>query len=332
MPNQWSNLVNPTVERATALVSNLDAELGDGVHDIVRMHFASPRPDLAHVFPRLETHHDRYVFGQFHLPTSATDLRPEFMEFTFVLTFDRMWSIVRFSDATPLTDRFLERVERARSQSGSVPSMGDVLGRMMTVVVSELERFLDETGDLVISIDQEIDIMSDSRNLSRVLKDQMPKILNRLVDVRSEIISIGSVVDQMEDILGRVMRDEIDLRRSRPDGSVDELFGRNTEIHLLDTWLRARRVRVLQDEQLERLRHCSERVGFLRDHDELTSGRFMGAIASIMLVPTFLVGLYGMNFEWMPELHWQGSYVLLISGIIAVTAFQIWIFRRRRWI
>ena len=66
--------------------------------------------------------------------------------------------------------------------------------------------------------------------------------------------------------------------------------------------------------------------------DEVTSGRFMGAIASIMLLPTFIVGLYGMNFDNMPELRWPIGYGFAASLIVAITMFQIWYFRRKRWL
>ena len=51
-----------------------------------------------------------------------------------------------------------------------------------------------------------------------------------------------------------------------------------------------------------------------------------------MLFPTFVVGLYGQNFEIMPELKWHYGY-LFSFGIIAVsTALQVWFFRKRRWL
>ena len=55
-------------------------------------------------------------------------------------------------------------------------------------------------------------------------------------------------------------------------------------------------------------------------------------IASILLVPTFIVGLYGQNFQDMPELDWALGYGFSWSLIIVTTVLQVWYFRRKRWI
>ncbi len=56
------------------------------------------------------------------------------------------------------------------------------------------------------------------------------------------------------------------------------------------------------------------------------------AVASILLVPTFIVGLYGQNFEHMPELRWTQGYGFSWILIIVSTVFQLWYYRRKGWI
>jgi magnesium transporter len=56
------------------------------------------------------------------------------------------------------------------------------------------------------------------------------------------------------------------------------------------------------------------------------------AIASILLLPALIVGLYGQNFRNIPELHWGWGYYWSL-GLIAVTSLgQILYFRRKRWL
>jgi len=81
-----------------------------------------------------------------------------------------------------------------------------------------------------------------------------------------------------------------------------------------------------------KLQFIFESIKQLTDADEVISGRFIGAIASIMLLPTFIVGLYGMNFEYMPELDWPLGYSYAGLLIVSVTVFQVWYFRRKRWL
>ena len=60
--------------------------------------------------------------------------------------------------------------------------------------------------------------------------------------------------------------------------------------------------------------------------------RKISAWAAIALVPTAIAGIYGMNFDNMPELHWRFGYVLVL-GVIGVTCLGLYrLFRRNRWL
>ena len=55
-------------------------------------------------------------------------------------------------------------------------------------------------------------------------------------------------------------------------------------------------------------------------------------IATIFIPITFVAGIYGMNFEVMPELHWRWGYFAVWGLFIAITAGLLVYFRRRRWL
>ncbi len=58
----------------------------------------------------------------------------------------------------------------------------------------------------------------------------------------------------------------------------------------------------------------------------------MTAWAGIVLVPTLIAGIYGMNFKGMPELRWQWGYPLSL-GIMAASALGLYVaFKRRGWL
>ncbi|PWC33209.1 magnesium/cobalt transporter CorA [Azospirillum sp. TSO35-2] len=60
--------------------------------------------------------------------------------------------------------------------------------------------------------------------------------------------------------------------------------------------------------------------------------RKLAAWAAILAVPTAIAGLYGMNFEHMPELHWRYGYPAVLAAI-AVTCVALYVrFRRTGWL
>jgi magnesium transporter len=63
-----------------------------------------------------------------------------------------------------------------------------------------------------------------------------------------------------------------------------------------------------------------------------TDMRKITAWAAIIAVPTMVVGVYGMNFDYMPELHWKFGYPLVMTVIFGACLILYRIFRRNRWL
>jgi magnesium transporter len=58
----------------------------------------------------------------------------------------------------------------------------------------------------------------------------------------------------------------------------------------------------------------------------------LAVVASLLLVPTFIVGVYGQNFDHMPELHWRLGYGFSWGVIVVTTVGQLVFFRWKRWL
>jgi len=56
-------------------------------------------------------------------------------------------------------------------------------------------------------------------------------------------------------------------------------------------------------------------------------------VFSVIFIPlTFIVGVYGTNFENLPEVHWKHGYFLMWGVMVLTTATMLWFFRRKKWI
>jgi magnesium transporter len=53
---------------------------------------------------------------------------------------------------------------------------------------------------------------------------------------------------------------------------------------------------------------------------------------AVILVPTMIAGIYGMNFRHMPELDWRYGYPFALAVMFAAAAGVWWFFRRKDWL
>jgi magnesium transporter len=145
----------------------------------------------------------------------------------------------------------------------------------------------------------------------------------RLLEVhefRKALSQLRRAVWPARDVLARLWRDETGLI-SRPDKTISTRLLDNTMaiIHLMESYRDA--VRDIMDLYLSSLS--------MRTNEVM---RVLTLIACIFAPLTFIVGVYGMNFEGMPELHWKFGYfgVWLIMIIVAVGMLVY--FKRQKWL
>jgi magnesium transporter len=58
----------------------------------------------------------------------------------------------------------------------------------------------------------------------------------------------------------------------------------------------------------------------------------LAAYAALVAVPTMVAGVYGMNFNYMPELHWKWGYPFALGLMVGIDAYLFFRFRRAKWL
>jgi len=102
-------------------------------------------------------------------------------------------------------------------------------------------------------------------------------------------------------------------------------YFRDVEDHLRRVTTRIENFRQLLDSALEaNLTQVS-----MRQNEDM---RKISAWVAIGVVPTMIAGLYGMNFEHMPELKWTFGYPAVLALILAICLFLYWRFKRAGWL
>jgi magnesium transporter len=60
--------------------------------------------------------------------------------------------------------------------------------------------------------------------------------------------------------------------------------------------------------------------------------KFLTIFASIFIPLTFIAGVYGMNFKYMPELSWKWAYFGVLGLMAAVAGILLIYFKRKNWL
>ncbi|MBA3053603.1 MAG: magnesium and cobalt transport protein CorA [Sphingomonadales bacterium] len=82
----------------------------------------------------------------------------------------------------------------------------------------------------------------------------------------------------------------------------------------------------------ETLESIVETASLLEQHRQGMMTRQLAAWAAILAVPTAIAGIYGMNFQFMPELHWRYGYFLALGLSFGSCGGLWWQFRRIGWL
>jgi magnesium transporter len=169
-------------------------------------------------------------------------------------------------------------------------------------------------------------------------------IADRFEDVAHSIEE--AAVDQFPDpaTIRRIFRLRRELRRfERIIGPMEELTLRLAEADLpvIDPsariWFRdvldhVRRAMARIQGLKETLAATVETAGLLEQHRQGVITRQLAAWAAILAVPTAIAGIYGMNFDYLPELHWRWGYPMVWGLITVICGGLLWRFRRIGWL
>jgi magnesium transporter len=70
----------------------------------------------------------------------------------------------------------------------------------------------------------------------------------------------------------------------------------------------------------------------LTSHELNSTMRILTVLTAIFVPLGFLAGVYGMNFENMPELHTQGGYFVLLAVMVTIAVTLLGIFKYKNWL
>ena len=144
--------------------------------------------------------------------------------------------------------------------------------------------------------------------------------VKRLFHVRRDLIRFKRVLSPMAEVCGRLEH----LDTPCLDDDVRPYFR--------DVLDHTQKVEGMVDALREVITSVFEAASLLEQQRQSAITRKLAAWAAILAVPTAVAGIYGMNFEHMPELTWVWGYPAVMIGIVGVIGYLYWRFKRNGWL
>lgn len=342
----WSDRDTSDLSSVSAAIDAFEQRSGITLHWIARHHLLNGSGYAKDPFPRIEEH-SGYLFGILYVPSNPQNTVAEFDEIVFAATHDHVFGTYsRSPQSTCDWPTLFETLSTDRVFTDSDATGGRTLVRMLKTVMKQLkygtENFNvaveDFVGQLGLHLDDNGRIVALdgldrlSHRERKILQERVAGMRDRVALQRTEVPLMRRVVAETEQVLARLGSNEVDLAADAAS-TPRELFTRELEIFVSDTYIDARHVSSLVEEIEYRLTMIRDYMKQLKHDENIAASRFTGAIASIMLVPTFIVGVYGQNFgKNLPETQWRFGYLFSWAVIVVITLGQVWFFRRRKWI
>jgi magnesium transporter len=302
-PANWVDLIDP--DEATLRSSAPAALAARALTDLLRPpeHRDEPRPTLVS--------HGDYIFGIFLVAVAApAEDRIYYQEVDLVLTADMLLTVRKTPpDGEPPYDPC-----DAQASCRSEDPPGLVLYHLVDDIAEHFLGLIDDLNDEIQELEDSVDEWDSQR------------IRKRISDLRHDMLHIRRTVAPTRDAIRAVVDNRVDLEgREVFPHEVELLFGL-----AYDKLLRATDGLDLSRDLVAGVRDYHQ-AKVANDQNEVV--KRLTVIASLLLVPTFIVGVYGQNFVNIPELHWFWGYYGWSWGLIVVTTIaQLIFFKLKKWI
>lgn len=216
--------------------------------------------------------------------------------------------LITFEEA-PAAEAFPQLTNWLQSQdaAGDASDLDDILHYLVDEVLDDLFPMLEQISNRLDDLEE------------AVLRDPRPSLLNKTFIYRSNLRTIRSQVWPLRHQIRVLMRQH------------QKLLGPEALSGFQDM---AETVELLFD-STELLRHQCDAI--TQTYGASVGNRMnqvmktLTILTSIFAPLTFIAGIYGMNFENMPELKWHDGYALILLAMAMVAVVQAWWLWRRGW-
>ena len=200
--------------------------------------------------------------------------------------------------------------ERLRSGKGRVRKMGaDYLAySLLDAVVDNYFVILEKFGDKIESIETEL------------IGNPTQQTVQRIYQLKREMIFLHNAVWPLREVVSNIGKHESPLIKEATAPYLRDVY--DHVVHIIDS---VDIYREMLSSMLDMyLSSVSNRLNEVM--------KVLTAISLIFMPLTFIVGVYGMNFKYMPELEWRYGYFITLLAMLGIGVVMLLYFKRKKWL
>lgn len=200
--------------------------------------------------------------------------------------------------------------DRIRTNKGRIRKMGsDYLAYAL------LDAVIDNYFTILENVSEQIELLEDN-----LIENPDPEILTTLHELKREVIYFKKAVWPLRELLSALIRND------------SKLIKKTTQLYIRDLYDHT--VQVIDSIETFRDLIASTLDIYLSSVSNKMNQvmKVLTIIATIFIPLTFIAGVYGMNFKYMPELEWRPGYFVVLGVMLAIGVTMVVLFRRKRWL
>lgn len=184
------------------------------------------------------------------------------------------------------------------------------------ILYAMLDFIVDNYAPVLEAITDEVEEIEDRVLVNSLCDDD----INRLYLLRRDLLRLRNAAGPLVEVCRRLEHANL-----LPIDAAMQPHFRDVTDHI-------RRIQSEIDTLREVLAFAFEAGLMVGQMQQTVITRMLAAWAAILAVPTAVAGIYGMNFRFMPELHWEHGYFVILGLILVACGTLFWWFRRLRWL
>jgi magnesium/cobalt transport protein CorA len=205
------------------------------------------------------------------------------------------------------TEQVRDRIEFGRFRPATPAELGHAIVSMVADRMEDcVARVADDVGRL-------------EKSVARGRLREYERMLEGMFKVRHNLLTVRTIATQSREVIARMLAFSRGLRD-------------DSNIWLQDLVDHFQRLTNVCDGEKDLLQEVLDLYQTRVANDLSQLVRKLTAFGAILVADTLVAGIYGMNFDVMPELHWQYGYPMALGMMLVISVLMAWYFRQKDWL